>query len=246
MELESIIADAKMKDYDFPYSREKNRYLRIEDYQSELLLRKDDTKIKNNRDLEEFFNLFYSQKPEISEFFRKAVKTCRNTEKPVIVEYDTSLSGRQEVLSLLAKGYFRSALHRYAKCTALVTTTEQVWLLPAGMSAYDWVVAGDGFVKATQLKREFPLIFNLCERLAEMVYKSSSRFAMETILDPSILYQAVKVFAVYSRYYSLEELFRVEFAFGIGNRVASRGLVVNPPEFISFTSPTNSLLVSAF
>ncbi len=248
-ELESILANAEARGYEFPYSREENRYLRVGDYQAEWFLRKHDAKakaVKKNEELETFFSLFYLHRPELCEAFKKAVKKCHETEKPVPLDFGDTAVERQEVLSILAMSHFRTALRRYAKCTALASAPEQVWLLPAEMSAYDWAFAEGGFVKITQLKREFPRVLNLCERLAEATHKSPARYASEIITDSENLYQVVRVLSVYPRYYTLEQLFRVEFAFGAGNYIAARTLIVNPPEFISFTSPVRSLQPSGF
>lgn len=248
-ELESILANAEARGYEFPYSREENRYLRVGDYQAEWFLRKHDAKakaVKKNEELETFFSLFYLHNPDLCEAFKTAVKKCRDTDKPVPLDYGDTAADRQEVLSVLVMSHFRAALRRYAKCSALASATEQIWLLPEAMSAYEWVFAEGGFVKITQLKREFPRVLNLCERLAEATHKSPARYASEIITDSENLYQVVRVLSVYPRYYTLEQLFRVEFAFGAGNYIAARTLIVNPPEFISFTSPVRSLQPSGF
>jgi hypothetical protein len=149
-------------------------------------------------------------------------------------------NGRYLALQLLAAGSFRTAMRRYARCTIVGTDFEKVWLLPTEISVHEWILDHDGFVKVSRLKSNYPRAFSVFERLAEATHGSDERCASVQIDDSENLWQVINILAVYPRYYPIEELFRVEFAYGTDNRVMTRTLVVNPPEFIAFTSPAQS------
>ena len=243
-ELHSILTNAEARGYELPYSREEGRYLKIEDYLAEQLLRdrKPDKKsATKSQELNIVLNMLNSHDPDFYILFSDAIRSCQKTQKPVEVSLQGYVAARRyTAMQLFAAKFFRTAMRRYAKCTLVAMHADNIWLLPPAISAHDWILEQGGFVKASRLKSDFPRAFSVFERLAGATHRSDDRCFFEKIDDSEKLLQIVNILAVYSRYYTVEDLFRVEFAFGRNNLVMARTLVYNPPEFIAFISPTQS------
>jgi hypothetical protein len=241
-ELEDVLALDASFFIDFPFSPVDQRTLTMADYQEEQHRRK----LKANKILPDskdeflvqFMNQISLQIPSLRMTLKDATLNCTKKREPTRLVLNIDGPVCKAYIAHIA---VRTAVKRLTGCTLIATSVSDFWLLPSSMDGKSWVEKKGKIASAQEIGHRYPYVSVVLELLAKEAQQKQERCAITEIENPVKLQEVIDVLAVFPHYIALEELHRVVFALGYGNKVIARSIAAYSKEYNKFISPEAQL-----